>query len=144
MDNEAMRIDMPKGNSFVRFHSGQYQFKVLFIIYADFKAILQGSEEETDPDLLSSYARDINHHVPSGLCTYATFTYAEVEDPLRLNRGKDCIEVLRNHIEEESKRLYHMFPKKLMEPLTLEQQREFSRKRECHICLERFEPREKG
>ena len=27
-DNEAVRVDMPKENSFVRFHHGQYQFKV--------------------------------------------------------------------------------------------------------------------
>ena len=33
-----------------------------------------------------------------------------------------------------------MFPEKLMEPLTPEQWREFSRVMECHICLECFEP----
>ena len=31
-----------------------------------------------------------------------------------------------------------MFPEKLMEPLTPEQWREFSRAKECHICLEHF------
>ena len=36
---------MPEENSFVRFHSGQYQFKVLFAIYTDFKAILKSLEE---------------------------------------------------------------------------------------------------
>ena len=41
MDNEAVRIDMPEENSFVRFHSGQYQFKVPFAIYSDFEAILE-------------------------------------------------------------------------------------------------------
>ena len=41
--NEA--VHMPKENSFMRFHHGQYQSKVLFAIYADFKAIFQ---EETE------------------------------------------------------------------------------------------------
>ena len=80
-------------NSIMIFHSGQYQFKVSFVIVNDFEALLQGSEEETDPDPISSYTRNINHHVPSGFCTYTIFWYGEVEDPLRLYRGKDCIEV---------------------------------------------------
>ena len=44
-----------------------------------------------DPEEL--YTKEINHHVPSGFCTYATFTYREVEDPLRLYRGNNCVEV---------------------------------------------------
>ena len=84
---------MPEENSFMRFHSGQYKFKVLFVICADFEAILQRLEEGTDSDLLSSYTRDINHHIPSRFCIYATFAYGEVEDLLRLYRGKDCIEL---------------------------------------------------
>ena len=49
---------MPQENFFMRLHSGQYQFKVPFIIYLDFEVILQ-SLEETDSDPLSSYMRDI-------------------------------------------------------------------------------------
>ena len=45
------------------------------------------------------------------------FIYGGVEDSLRLYQGKDCIEVFCNHIEEEAKRLYHVFPHKLMEPV---------------------------
>ena len=50
------------------------------------------------------------------------------------------MEVFCNHIEDEAKRLYHMFPGKQMEPLMLEQREEFVRARECHICLECLEP----
>ena len=83
-------------------------FKVPFVIYADFEAIVQGSEEETNP--LNSYTRDINHHVPSRFCTY-TFAYGKVKDSLRLYRGKDCVEVFCNHIKKD-KCPYHMFPPK--------------------------------
>ena len=138
-DNKVVRIDIPKGNSFVTFHSGQYKFKVPFIIYADFEAILQGLEEDTNPDPQTScYMGDINHHINYGFCTYTMFAYGEVEDPLRLYRGKDCVEVFCDYIKEEATRLYHMFPEKPMEPLMPEQWREFSRARECHICLECF------
>ena len=88
---------MPEKNSFMRFHSGKYQFKVPFIIYADFQAILQGSEKDADPDPLSSYTRDVNHHIRSEFCTHTMFMYREVEDPLKLYRGKDCIGFLQSH-----------------------------------------------
>ena len=39
-DNEAVRIEMPKEGSFVEFHDGQNQFKVPFVMYVDFEAIL--------------------------------------------------------------------------------------------------------
>ena len=121
VDQEAVRIDMPQENSFVRFHSRQYQFMVPFVIYANFKAILQSSEEETDSDPLSSYMRGINHHVLSRFCTYTTSAYGEYENPLRLYRGRDWVEVFCNHIKKKAKRLYHMFLPKPIEPLTLEQ-----------------------
>ena len=119
IDSEAVRTDMPKQNSFMRFHSEQYQFRVPFIIYTDCGAILQSLKDETELNLEAPYSREINCHVPSGFCTYATFAYGEVEDPLRLCQGKDCMEVFCNHIEEEAKRLYHMFPQMLMELLML-------------------------
>ena len=46
-DIEVIRIDMPEEYFFVRFHSGQYKFKVPFATYADFEVILQ-EEEETE------------------------------------------------------------------------------------------------
>ena len=82
---------MPEENSFVRFHSGPHQFKVPFVIYSDFEAILQ-EEEETKfyGSFISedSYTERINRHVPSGFFTYSTRAYREVKDPYR---GKDCI-----------------------------------------------------
>ena len=47
-DNKAVRIEMPKKGSFVKFQYGQNQFKVPFIMYADFEAILKPTEENTD------------------------------------------------------------------------------------------------
>ena len=38
--HEAVMIDMLQENSFVRFYSEQYQFKVPFVVYANFEVIL--------------------------------------------------------------------------------------------------------
>ena len=40
-DNESVRVEMPKQDSTVEFKDGQNQFKVPFIMYADFESILE-------------------------------------------------------------------------------------------------------
>ena len=132
---------MPEENSFVRFHSGQYQFKVPFIIYTDFEVIHQSSEGETELDPEAPYTREINHNISSRLCTCPTFAYAKVkvENPLKLYQGKDCMEVFCDHIEEEAKMLYHMFPEMPVKCFTHKEWREFNGVTKCHICFGEFE-----
>ena len=114
------------------------QFKVPFVMYADFKAILKLIEEPSpNPD--KPYTKEINQHIPSGFCVNSTFAYGMVENPLKLYRGEDCVEVFCNYVENETKRLYHMFPEKPMICLTHEEWREFNRVIKCHICFKGFE-----
>ena len=40
-NNELVRVEMPKQGSTVEFKDGQNQFKVPFIMYADFESILE-------------------------------------------------------------------------------------------------------
>ena len=40
-DNESVRVEMPKQGSAFKFKDGQNQFKVPFIMYADFESILE-------------------------------------------------------------------------------------------------------
>ena len=49
---------------------------------------------------------------------YSKFAYGEGDDPLKLCRGKDCVENFCDHIKKEAHRLYHMFPVKPIDPLT--------------------------
>ena len=64
--------------------------------------------------------------MPSGWCVYSKFAYEDVDNPLRLYRGKDCTETFCNYIKEEAHRLYHMFPEKPMDPLTEKQWNKYS------------------
>ena len=68
-----------------------------------------------------SYTEVIDYHIPSGFCVNSEFAYGKVENPIKLYRGKDCIEVFCDYISNEARRLYHMFPEKPMEHLTCEQ-----------------------
>ena len=130
-DNESVRVEMPKQGSTVEFKDGQNQFKVPFIMYADFESILE-LIESPNPNPNRSYTNEVNQHMPSGWCVYSKFTYGYVDTPLRLYRGKDCIETFNAH------RLYHMFPEKPMDSLTKKEWKKYKLSTKCHICYKPF------
>ena len=106
-------------------------------MHADFEAILKPMKESNfNPE--ESYTKEINQHIPSGFCVYSKFAYGEVENPLKLYGGEDCVEVFCDHVKNETNRLYHMFPEKPMNCLTGEEWREFNQARKCHICFKEF------
>ena len=88
-DNEVIRVEMPRKGSTVEFYNGQNQFKVPFIMYADFELILEPIQGP-NPVPTGPYTSEVTTHSPSGWCVYSKFTYREVKDPLTLYRGKDC------------------------------------------------------
>ena len=85
-DNETVRVEMPRKGSTVEFYDGQNQFKVPFIMFADFELILEpGVEHPTSGDPRESYTSEVSKHSPSGWCVYSKFAYyGEVKDPLKL------------------------------------------------------------
>ena len=139
-DNESVRVEMPKQGSTVEFKDGQNQFRVPFMMYADFKSILEpmGPVEPGSPNPNQPYTNEVNQHTPSGWCVYSKFAYGEVVTPLRTYRGKDCIETFCNYIKGEACRLYHMFPELPMDPLTKKQWKKYKRSTKCHICYKPF------
>ena len=80
-NNEALRVEMPKLGSVIEFYDGQNQFKVPFMMYADFEAI-SAPIQDLSPDPSEPYTKEVNKHIPSGYCVYSKFTYGEVEAPL--------------------------------------------------------------
>ena len=147
VDREAVKIEMPKQGSKIRFTDGSKQMKVPFIMYADFESILakfdSDLEETKDENGKKSYTRKVNQHIPSGFCVYSKFAHGEVEDPLKVYRGRDCVQIFCDYIEKEVKRLYNMFPEKEMDPLTKDEWSEYNRATRCHICMEYFEMEDK-
>ena len=138
-DNESVGIEMPHKNPIVEYSDGQFQFKVPFIMYADFKSILEPIQGPGNNPRISS-TRGVNVHTPSGWCVRSEFAYEEVKDPLKLYRGKDCVSKFCNHIIAEAHRLYNSFPEKPNEPLTKVQLKEYNCASRCHICFAPFRP----
>ena len=124
-NNKTVRIEMPKEGSLVKFHNGLYQFKVPFVMYADFEAILEPIHA-INPNPEISHTKEINKHIHSGFCVYSKFAYGKVKDPLKLYKGEDCVQVFCDYIYKEARRLCYVFPEKPIKPPTHEQWRKFN------------------
>ena len=72
----------------------------------------------------ASYTEKISKHVTSRWCVHSTFAYGDVHDPLKMNRGKDCVNKFVEYKEKEVKWLYEKFPQKPMIELTYALKRE--------------------
>ena len=103
-NNESVKMEMPRKRPIVEYSDGQFQFKVPLLMYADFESILEPIQDPVNDPMISS-TRGVNNHVPSGWCIRSEFAYREVKDPLRLHRGKDCVQKFCNHVIGEARRL---------------------------------------
>ena len=131
-DNESVRVEMST-KPILRLTDLQGQLKAPFVIYVDFESILEPMDTcSNDPNI--PYMNHINKHTPSGFCTYSTFAYGDVDNPLKLYRGQDCLEEFCKHMRAEAHRLYNLFPEKPMDPLTDSQWIKYNKLNECHIC----------
>ena len=78
-------------------------------IYADYESTFKLTED-SNFNLEESYTNVVNQHIPSGFCANSKFAYGEIENSLKLYRGKDCVKAFCDYIKNKVKRLYHMFP----------------------------------
>ena len=139
---DSFRVEMPTKNPIVKYADGQYQFKVSFVIYADFDSILVPvSGAPNNPEMSST--REINIHQPSGWCMYSKFAYGKITNPLEQYRGRDCVNKFCETIMAEAKRFYESSLKKPMNKLTKEQTVEFVTDKECHICFKKVLPKDR-
>ena len=141
-------VKMPKeSEKWLKFYDGQCQFKVPFMLYADFESILKPVDEryrdkmnrlKAEREGKASYTEKLNTHVPSGWSVYSKFAYGDVPDPMTDYRGEDCVEQFVDHVEKEVKRLYELYPQQPMAELTDVLKREYEAAKSCHICLKPF------
>ena len=137
IDNDSVKVEMPHNNPRVQYSDGQFQFKVPFIMYADFESILEPIQGPGN-DLMISSTRAISNHAPSGWCVCSEFAYGKVENHLKLYRGKDCVKRFCDYIIGEARRLYQSFPEKPMKPLTPKEMDGYKRAERCHIFFKPF------
>ena len=93
----------------LEYSNGKHQFKVPFVMYADFESILELIDgPSNNPNY--SLTRGVNVHTPSGWCLNSKFAYGDLDNPTTQYRGPHCVEKFCEHIISEAKRLYSSFP----------------------------------
>ena len=120
----------------INLKSHLYCTQILNQYLSQFKVPIQHLQDPTHWRLRSTPS--------SGWCVYSKFAYGEVKDPLKLYRGKDCLQKFCDYIRQEAHRLYHMFPQKPMDTLTKNQWKKYNEASRCHICFKPFVDSKKG
>ena len=59
-DNESVRVEMPKQGSTVEFKDGQNQFRVPYIMYANFESILEPMDPVEPGSPNQPYTNEVN------------------------------------------------------------------------------------
>ena len=117
------------------------------MLHADFESILKPvgkpyrdrmNTMKTEKKGKAAHTEKINTYAPSGSCVHSTFAYGDVPDPLKMYRGKECVEKFVEDIEGEVKRLYETFERQPIIKLTDVLKREHEAAENCHICLKKF------
>ena len=137
IDTESVKVEMLHKNLIVQYSDGQFQFKVPFIMFADFKSILEPIHGQEN-DLTISSTRGINNHIPFGWCIRSEFAYGNVQNPLKLYHGEDCVKKFCSHVIGEAHCLYQSFSENPMKPLPPKEMDRYERLERCHICFKLF------
>ena len=133
-----------KKKKWLKFQDRQYQFNVPFMLYTGSESILKPVDERYKDKMntmkaerkgKTPYTEKINTHIQPGWCVHNTFAYGDVPDPLKMYRGKVCVERFVEYIKEEVKWLYATFPQQPMIEPTDVLKREHKAAEKCHICL---------
>ena len=121
------------------------------MLYACFENILKPVHERyrdkmnTMKTERKAYTEKIKTYVPLRWCVHSTFAHGDISDPLKMYRGKDCVEKVVEYIKEEVNRLYETFPWQPMTKITDVFKREHEAAEKSYICLKQFnDPSQKG
>ena len=112
--NDHIKIYMlSEKKKWLKLREGQYQFKILLMLYAKFESILRQVDEQyrekmnqikTEREVKTPYSEKTNMHIPSGLCVHSAYEGAEKRHELE-NRRQEITVITRVYIEKQPKKL---------------------------------------
>ena len=132
-NNKYCNIEMPSpNNNLIKYNQGDKSLKLPFIIYADLECLLKKIDTcENNPDLSST--TKINQHIPSGYSIYTNCSFDKSNNKLSYYRGEDCMERFCKDLKDHATKIID-FKKKIMTPLTKEEEDNYNKENICYIC----------
>ena len=130
-------IEMPTpNNNLIKYNQGNKSLKLPFIIYADLECLLKKIDTfQNNPDLLST--TKINQHIPSGHSIYTNCSFDKSNNKLSYYRGEDFMKRFFKDLKDHPTKIIN-FKKKIMVPLTKEEEDNYNKENICYICKKEF------
>ena len=134
---EAVKIDLPKKGTILKFINYHRGGKVPFIIYADFECFIKPIQL-CNPDDKSSYTKQYQKHEPSSFCYCIKCFDDEIYEPKLVSyTGEDAAQKFVEMLEEDIKIITNI-PEKMM-IFKIEEQIQYEKETKCWICKEKFD-----
>ena len=90
---------------------------------------------QNNPDLSST--TKINQHIPSGYSIYTNCSFDKSNNKLSYYRGEDCMKRFCKDLKDHATKTID-FKKKIMIPLTKEEEDNYNKENICYICKKEF------
>ena len=136
-EEESIKINMPKPDTFIKFKNYLHGEKAPFAIYADFESILKPLDT-CNPDPNKSYTHKYQKHEPVSFVYYIkSFNESVYKSTLRKyikenEEDPDPIDVFINWLEEDVKIISGLGNEPMK--ITPEEQEQFNQASNCWIC----------
>ena len=102
-EHEAVKIEMPKDGTILKFKNYHRSEKVPFIVFADFQSYIKPLHS-CEPNPQSSYTKQYQKHEPSSFCYYIKCFDDNVYKPKIVSyTGKDAAQKFTEMLEEDIK-----------------------------------------
>ena len=136
-EEESIKINMPKPDTYIKFKNYLYSERAPFAIYADFESILKPLDT-CKPDPNKSYTHKYQKHEPLSFVYYIkSFNESVYKSTLRKyikenEEDPDPIDVFINWLESDIKIISELGNEKMK--ITAEEEEEFKQASNCWIC----------
>ena len=123
-------------NNIIKYNQGDKSLKLPFTIYADLECLLEKIDTcYNNPE--ESSTTKINHHTPSGYSIFTHCSFDKSKNKLNYYRGKDCMKRFCKDLKEHAIKIINC-EKKVMAPLTKEEEEDYNNQKVCYICKKEF------
>ena len=136
-NHEYCNIETPSpNNNIIKYNQGDKSLELPFIIYADLECLLKKVDTcYNNPDLSST--TKINQHIPSGHSIYTNCSFDKSNNKISYYRGEDCMKRFCKDLKDHATKIID-FKRKIMIPLTKEEEDNYKKENICYICKKDF------
>ena len=133
---EAVKIQLPKEGTMLKFKNHDRSEKVPFLVYADFECCIKPMQS-CEPNPGSSYTKQYQKHEPSSFCYYIKCFDDEVYKPKLVSyTGENAAQKFVDILEEDIKIIANIPKKKMI--FGKEEKERFDKQTKCWMCNEEF------